>query len=441
MAKSLKTYNLPGVGESVTVLDVANTLRAKASGTYQERIPELTQENLADFATAMLNWAPGANEFMSGLFNMIGLQVIKTVNWENPLKPFKKGMLSAGDTIAEIFVDIAKAQQYTPKPASGQCADTLCPTEPNVQEMFHKLNYQLVYPLTINETQIRRALTSYDRLGDFIAGQFAAAYNADNLDEFLTMKQLFKLYYDQGYFYSVNVAEGANSTETYKNLAVAARAMSRNMTILKNDYNSAGVFTATKFEDQVIFMTSETEALMDVNVLAYAFHADKAELKGRLVVVDDLGGLEDEGVLAIMVDREWFMIYDTLITMRDQENALHLFWNYFYHHQAIFSTSRFANAVIFTTETAAATAVDVTPKTPTVNKGASQQFSAAVTTTGGASQDVTWEVTGGVEGTTITDKGLLTVAADETASSLTVKATSVATSTVSGQTTVTVPQG
>jgi hypothetical protein len=60
----------------------------------------------------------------------------------------------------------------------------------------------------------------------------------------------------------------------------------------------------------------------------------------------------------------------------------------------------------------------------------------------GASQAVTWSVTGNnLVATTISSTGLLTVAADETASALTVTATSVFDNTKSGTATVSVGAG
>ena len=80
----------------------------------------------------------------------------------------------------------------------------------------------------------------------------------------------------------------------------------------------------------------------------------------------------------------------------------------------------------------------ITPAGPSVAKGATLQLTANVTTTCGADSTVTWSVAGGVNMTGITAGGLLSVAAAETADSLTVTATSVYDNTQSATTTVTV---
>ena len=84
--------------------------------------------------------------------------------------------------------------------------------------------------------------------------------------------------------------------------------------------------------------------------------------------------------------------------------------------------------------------VTVSPAAPSVQKGMSQQFTATVVAAYGMSTDVTWNVSGNLStGTAITASGgLLTVSADETATSLTVTATSGFDNTKFGTATVTV---
>lgn len=109
-------------------------------------------------------------------------------------------------------------------------------------------------------------------------------------------------------------------------------------------------------------------------------------------------------------------------------------------------TSSISETKYFHSETAVSpvTGVTVTPDTASVAVGGTQQFTAAVDGTDWetgdpVSQDVRWAVTGSSNpGTSISEEGLLTVAADETAERLTVKATSAQDSTKSDTAAVTV---
>jgi hypothetical protein len=108
-------------------------------------------------------------------------------------------------------------------------------------------------------------------------------------------------------------------------------------------------------------------------------------------------------------------------------------------------TSKSGTAVVTVSGTATVTSVAVTPATPTVAKGGTETFTATVTGTLNPAQTVTWTVTGADKSATAINDGVLTVATDETATTLTVKATSTvdtgkygeATVTVSGEATVT----
>ena len=94
---------------------------------------------------------------------------------------------------------------------------------------------------------------------------------------------------------------------------------------------------------------------------------------------------------------------------------------------------------ITVTEASSVTGVTVSPDQVTVLNGGTQAFTENVTVTGGASTAVNWSVSGALSpDTNITEGGLLTVGADETAQTLTVTATSVFDSTKTGSAAVTV---
>lgn len=82
--------------------------------------------------------------------------------------------------------------------------------------------------------------------------------------------------------------------------------------------------------------------------------------------------------------------------------------------------------------------VTVSPAFVSVQKGTTQGFTAIVTGTGAFNDTVTWSVTGGMAGTSINSSGVLTVAADETAGTLTVTAEATGDSSKKGTVTVTV---
>lgn len=422
-----------GMSKSATPEIILNTIRANASSDYQERVPVATQQNIAKVGNAITNYEPTRNEFLNALINRIGMVIIQSRLYENPLREFKKGMLEFGKDIEEIFVEIAKAQSYNPEVAETEVFKRVIP---DVKTIFHRMNRQDFYKVTISNDQLRTAFLSYRGIEDLIGRIVDSLYSGDNYDEFLLMKHLMLDYGDKGLFYPITVT-AVTDEATAKKLTVKLRATAKTIGFMSPNYNAQGVHTFTPMEDIIIFMTPETEALMDVESLARAFNLEYADFLGRVVIVDDFGGLEN--VQALMVDRQWFMVYDTFFNFTEQYNAQGLYWNYFFHHWQVLSTSQFANAIAFTTETPAITSVTISPKTATVSKGQNVQFTTTVVATGMASEAISYNVTGAVsDNTTITSNGLLIVGSDETATELTVSAISIFDSSKNDSATITV---
>jgi hypothetical protein len=92
------------------------------------------------------------------------------------------------------------------------------------------------------------------------------------------------------------------------------------------------------------------------------------------------------------------------------------------------------SGVVWTT----VTGVIVSPETPSVAKRGTQAFTATVSGSNNPAQTVTWSVSGGGVGTAISMDGVLSVAADESAATLTVRASSTVDSAKSGTAVVTV---
>ena len=91
-----------------------------------------------------------------------------------------------------------------------------------------------------------------------------------------------------------------------------------------------------------------------------------------------------------------------------------------------------------TVSTPTVSGVTVEPNTSNVARGGSQIFNATVIGSSSPAQTVTWSVTGNVSAATTISGGTLTVGGDETATTLTVKATSTVDTAQSGTAAVTV---
>lgn len=434
MATNLKTSGT-GLKSDINGLDVLNALRTSLPSQYQTRIPEATRENLALYGNALKDYPVIMNKWVNVLVNKIGLTVIKNKMWNNKLAEFQRGDLPVGSTIEEIFVDVVKAKTYAEEPASDNLGDVFAVNKPDVKVRYHIVNSQLVYPISISKVNILQAFTNLPAFEDFISKIFESVYASANLDEYLQTKQLIQFYMTNdsiNRFYDVEVSAVTNEA-TAKALATQIRAYSNKIEFMSAKYNYAGVTTHTPKEDQVLLLNSDVEAFMDVNILAYAFNMEKASpsaVVNKVVTLDDFGD-GDTTTVAILVDKDWFMIYSQLYQMEEQNNALHLYFNRFLHIWKIYSTSEFANAIRFTTSEIERP-LTITPKTATIDAGDTLQLetnypaSFAITTVGIDSD------------TTVSETGLLTIAEDEDVTTIKVTATSTGDNTNTAEGTYTI---
>lgn len=442
-------------------VEILNTIRNSATPYYKQMIPhaKASTGSIRQIGNIMMNYEPLQNEFLSALYNRIGRVIITSKMYYNPWSPFKKGLMELGETVEEIFVNIAKAHTFNPEKAE---TNFMKREIPDVRAAFHTMNYQKFYKATISNDQLRQAFLSWQGITDLIAKIVNSMYTSHNYDEFQVMKYMLARNILNGYLYPVTVAQV--DKENAPDIVTEIKAISNELVYESPDYNLNGVYTFTEKNDQFIITNARFDAVMDVNVLASAFNMDKVEFMGHRVQIDGFDRIDEnrmnelfaddpnagyiplteeekaalKAVPAVLIDRDYFMIFDNLYKFTEDYNGEGLYWQYWYHAWKTFSTSPFANAVIFVPGTPGVTSVTVSPAKATVNKGAMLQLNAAVVTEGFAPKSVVWSINS--ELSTITQAGLLSVSADETAATITVTATSTFDGAKAATATITVPK-
>lgn len=348
---------------NASTLDIINTIRANASAEYQDLVPEITKASEIPKVGEVLYGYPAlANQFLSSLINRIALVKVKSAVFNNAYAELKKGYLEFGEAVEEVFVNIAKAREFSAeKAASREFKRTI----PDVKTAFHWMNWRVQYPITIQQEDLKRAFTNANGVQDMIAKIIDSIYTAAEYDEYLLFKYMFIKAFNQG---KMHVVEGISTTNV---AAKAFRGMSNRLTFMSNNFNSAGVTTSTPKSDQYIFMDSLFNAEYDVDELAAAFNMEKADFMGKLMLIDDFTTFDNErfaeiransdmievvtdeeltnmaGIKAILVDKEWFQFYDNLSQFTDVFVSSGLYWNYNYHVWKTVSYSPFSNVVAF----------------------------------------------------------------------------------------------
>lgn len=376
---------------NASTIDILNVIRQNASYDYQQNVPEVATVNDIPKVGEIIYGTPAfANQFINALVNRIAIVRVQSATFNNPYSILKKGYIEYGETVEDIFVSIAKAVDFNVEKAAKREFQR---TIPDVRSAFHVMNWRAMYPVTIQDEDLRQAFLNIDGVQNLIAKVVDAIYTGAEYDEFLLFKYLLIKAISHGKMYPTSIGDGTDLSEA----AVQFRGTSNLLPFMSSEYNEVRVKTNTPKERQVIFMDAMFNAQFDVNVLASAFNMDKSDFMGRLFLIDNWTDFDNErfdiiransdgieevtaeelallaNVKAVILDENWFQVYDNNNKFTEKYVASGLYWNYFYHTWKTVSNSPFANAVVFATS-----AADITlPSSITVHVDAKDESDVA----------------------------------------------------------------
>lgn len=425
-------------------------------------------ESIAPIGKIIVDNQRYKNAFINAL-NLIAVTLVKRNDWENPWEEFtEQGKINFGQSVREMIVDLVEAHDYNEHMNSA--THFLEQEVPEVYNYIHNINFQKFYKVSVNDTEIAMAFTNEGNMYDLIESIYSRLYESYKYDKYIVDKyQLCRRIID-GTVPSVTIAD-FDTNNARANVAVM-KGYSNKLTFRSPKYNPAGLRLASKFDDQRLIINTEFEAQVSTEVLATSYFLNEAQFKTKAALIDGfndfdenrLEGLlgeqyvpftEDEldrlsNVVGMIIDDGFFMDYyyamdnnaESTGAIKNTEfyNPETLVNTLWLHTWRIFSTSPFANCLVFTKSVSSVTSVEVTPVDPTVTKGQSIQMSATVTTTGITNKAVQWTVdsTSSAAGVTINASGLLTVPSSATVSEVVVTATSIYDKTKTGASAVTI---
>lgn len=361
---------------NASTLDILNVIRQNASYDYQQNVPVVKTANDIPKVGEILMGQPAlANQFINALVNRIAIVRVQSATFNNPYSILKKGYIEFGETVEDIFVSIAKGVDFNPEKAREREYKR---TFPDVRSAFHAMNWRVMYPVTIQDEDLKQAFLSMDGVQNLIAKIVDTVYTGAEYDEFLLFKYLLIKAISHGKMKPVTIGDGTDLREP----AIQFRGVSNLLPFMSGEYNEVGVKTTTPKDRQVIFMDAMFNAQFDVKVLASAFNMDKADFMGRLFLIDNWTSFDNErfdiiransdgieevtseelallaDVKAVILDENWFQVYDNNNKFTEKYSASGLYWNYFYHTWKTISNSPFSNAVVFVKSTATITATE-----------------------------------------------------------------------------------
>lgn len=440
---------------------IMDYIREHSSNEYQIAVPMVgsyddegnyidgSLSRLQDVGRIIIGEEDWYNTFASALINRIGKVVIQSKLYRNSLEFLKLGYMEVGDVLEEIYVGLLRARAFNPSVAEKKVFERQLP---EIMAAYHKVNVRLFYKVTISYDELRGAFQTWNGIHDLVGRIIEQCYTSSNFDEFILFKLLIGRAVLDKMIYPVLVPE--ITKENAIDVVTEMVTQSNLLQFMSDQYNAAGVPNFTDINDQITIINAKFSALRNVNVLAAAFNMDKAQLEGKVIMIDNFGFsaleikrlqfmadnsdapveffkpfTEDEIALlnsipALTVDRFFFIVLDQLFELKRIENGEGLYWNYWLHTWKMVDYSPFMNAIAYTTTESTAEVTALSPATASIVKGNTKQFVATVNATGLASDGVNFTLMGDkVVKSTVDSTGLVKIDPNEENERLTLYAT------------------
>lgn len=358
--------------DSYTIL---NTIRQAVGGEFRASTPLV--QNASD-AQAYGLYVTGAgdahNAFMQSLINRIAQVMCLVKSYDNHLKKFKRGILSAGEVIENVWIGLVLPEGFTQSVSNpGDCFEI---NNPSNQTTMHPVNSKLVYKITRNNDELMLAITS-DLYG-FVAKIVEQLYNSAFWDEEIMMKYVLERAIIDNWD-AVKVEVPVLTKDSAVDVMTVMKETSMDMEWMNDAHNIMSVPTSSPIEDQFFFLTNKAAAIIDNNALAMAYNLEYRQFIGQREKINSFvpstieqnrldhimsetvaQGLvpgytafttaEKEklaSICAVTLDKDFLFIFDKLFRMTSIFDPLHLNDTIFLHIWKVYSYNPFAQIAVY----------------------------------------------------------------------------------------------
>ena len=350
-----------------------NALREISSEIYHKYVPIIDDStDISQFATPILDVPVVMNEFCDVLVNKLVYSQFESFTFNNPLRVLEGESIPLGYAGEHVYVNPAKGRGFNVNDFAG----LLFKYEADVKVEYHTVNSDLQYPVTISRQQLKKAMTSWDNLAEFITSLSNSLYNGCYVDEFRFTKNIISGAYKENRGV-IETITAVTTEATAKAFVEKARELFLNFQLPSTKYNAwaknggAGkpITTWTRPEDIVLIIRNDVRAKIDVQSLASAFNLSYADFMGNVITVDDFDSYDDDGnkvfdgsaIVGMIADKSWFKIKTQDMYMESFVNPNNRTIQYYLNVIRMYNMSLFANGVIFATAqpTVGATEVEI----------------------------------------------------------------------------------
>ena len=222
-----------------------------------------------------------ANQFIEALVNKIVYQKVDKMTFNNPFQRFEGYKVNFGDTIENIFVDLPAGYTFD--------KDSTNPFEKfvaNVKTLYASINFEMQYPLTIQDSLLRRAVLREYGLMDLISNLLASLGTRKSIDEYQAVVYMLNNadIYANG-FETLNVSEQQTELGVYKAITQKIVDVVTDFALPCKDNNKLGVLNSTPKNRALLVIKQELLNHINLDYLAGVFNLEKVELIKNIIPV------------------------------------------------------------------------------------------------------------------------------------------------------------
>ena len=360
-----------------------NAIREISSTIYHEYVPIIDDStDISAFAEPIMNYPEVYNEFCNVLVNKLVYSQFESKTFNNPLQVLDGDRIPLGYAGEEGYVNPAKGRGFNVNDYAG----LLVKYEADVKIQYQVVNADLQYAVTVSRSQLKKAMTSWANLEEFITSLSNSLYNGAYIDFFRFTKNIISGAYRDNKAILTTVS-GVSSEDTAKALVEKARELFLNFQLPSTEYNSWSkndgsgrpITTWTNPEDIVLILRNDVRSKIDVQSLASAFNVNYGDFMGRVITVDNFDVYDDEGnkvfdgsnIIGGIFDKSWFRIKTQDMFMENFYNPNNRTMQYYLNVIRMYNFSLFANHTLFVTSapSVATTKIDYLETAPEVTAG------------------------------------------------------------------------
>lgn len=221
-----------------------------------------------------------ANQFLTALVNKIVYQKVETMKFDNPFKKFDGYPINYGDTIENIYVDKAMGDKF-----NKDATDPFEKTAPTVKSMYATINYEMQYPITIEDKILKRAALNQSGFMNLTNAILKSLITGRSVDEYLAT--IIMLNNEDIYAKGFETVSVSALGETAKAKAITKKIASvvRDFALPSIDNNKLGVMNVTSPDHCLLIIKDSLAEDINFDYLSGVYNLSKVELGAKIIRV------------------------------------------------------------------------------------------------------------------------------------------------------------